>query len=270
VLFIVWSGIEPLQDLLRTQYGRAMSQAGVSLDAAALYTISSARLVQISLLASIGAFILVTVISGNFIVGILLAFLAYLMPRWWVRRQQDNRLQRLEEALPAALDQLMASVRAGLSLPQAIEEASRNTPSPICEEFAVISKEHRLGARLTDALTATQRRVGGRFVPLFTTALRISIDRGGNLPEALKRMSDAFREIWRLEQKMITASAEARKSMRVIGAMPIAIGLLVLVLQPDLLGVLTSSLAGWAVLAVAVLLYTTALAWLRRMLAAQA
>lgn len=261
---------DPLQQQLLQRYTLAQGAADDALRAASIYTMSAARLVQLQLIFSVTALVLALVMSSNIIVSVLAAAFASFLPRWWVAQRQLRRLQRLEEVLPAALDQMTGSVRAGLSLAQALEEVANSGPAPAHEEFAIIVKEHKLGARLIDSIEAARLRIGGRFFPLLATALRISVERGGNLPEAIQRMAESFREIWRLEQKVITASAEARKAMRVIGAMPLVVALLTLVMQPDLIDTLTGSLVGWIVLAAVVALYSIGLLWLQRLLRLEA
>ncbi len=270
VFLLVTSAWEPVRNTLQNRYVIAQGQAEQSLRAAAIYTLTPVRLVQLRALAAVTALFLVLVMSGNLLIGLSSAGLASFVPVWWVEHQRVRRLQRLEEVLPGALDQLTNSVRAGLSLAQAIEEVAQTGPMPANEELAIIAREVQLGSRLVDSIDAAQARIGGRFFPLFATALRMNIERGGNLPEAMQRMGESFREIWRLEQKTITASAEARKSMRVIGAMPAVVALLVFLMQPDLAATLTGSLAGWLVLAVFATFYGVGLFWLKRLMSTQA
>lgn len=270
VFLLLTAAWEPVRNQLQSRYVVAQSNAERSLRAAAIYTLTPIRLVQLRALAAVSALFLVLVMTGSVIVGVLAAGLASFLPQWWVERQRVRRLQRLEEVLPGALDQLTNSVRAGLSLGQAIDEVAQTGPAPASEELAIIAREVQLGSRLMDSIDAAQARIGGRFFPLLATALRMNIERGGNLPEAMQRMGESFREIWRLEQKMITASSEARKSMRVIGAMPAVVALLVFLMQPDLVDTLTGSLGGWLVLAVFALFYAGGLVWLKRLMSTQA
>jgi tight adherence protein B len=270
VFLIVVSAWVPLQQQFKSRYSAAQNSADLALRAAAIYTMTPQRLVQLRGAAALSALVLALAMSGNAVLAILAAVLASFLPKWWVEHKRLKRLQRLEEVLPGALDQLTNSVRAGLSLAQALEEVSGSGPAPANEEFAIIVREHRLGAALIDCIESARMRIGGRFFPLFATSLRMNIERGGNLPEALQRMAESFREIWRLEQKMITASAEARKSMRVIGAMPAFVALLVFLTQPDIIDTLTGSLLGWMVLAVFAAMYAGGLLWLRRLMQMEA
>jgi tight adherence protein B len=255
---------------LRKGYARAQGAANEQLRAASIYTMTGQRLVQLRGFGALGGALVGMLFTGHLIIALVCAVIGALLPKWWVERQQIQRLQKLEEVLPAALDQLTGSVRAGMSLPQALDEVSRTGPDPMNLEFGIISRETRMGARLSDSIISAQHRIGGRFFPLFGTALRMNVERGGNLPEAMQRMSESFREIWRLEQKAITASAEARKAMRVIGAMPLIVGLMVFITQPDIIDTLTGSFPGWLVLAAVAIFYTIGIMWLKKLMSAEA
>jgi tight adherence protein B len=251
--------------IARLRLSTLEASASRDLRAAARGDVSAGSIVRWSLILALIGFV-VGVALTSLIGGIMLAVVGFLAPRRWLKRQQRVRLEQIEEALPSAVDQVVSSVRAGLSLSQALEEASRNLIPPISEEFATIHREVQLGARITDAIASAERRIGGRTFPLFSTALLTNIEKGGNLPEALQRIAEALKEIWRLEQKLITASAEARKATRVISAMPIVIAFMVMVIQPDLAASLTGTAMGWIILFLVLSLYLTGLAWLRRMI----
>lgn len=256
---------DELNKIARLRLSTLEASANLDLRAAARADVSAGSIVRWSLILALIGFV-VGVALTSLIGGIMLAVVGFLAPRRWLKRQQRVRLEQIEEALPSAVDQVVSSVRAGLSLSQALEEASRNLIPPISEEFATIHREVQLGARITDAIASAERRIGGRTFPLFSTALLTNIDKGGNLPEALQRIAEALKEIWRLEQKLITASAEARKATRVISAMPIVIAFMVMIIQPDLAASLTGTVMGWIILFLVLSLYLTGLAWLRRMI----
>jgi tight adherence protein B len=197
------------------------------------------------------------------------ALLIYLTPRALLGYLQRGRLARIEEQLPAALDQIGRSVSAGLSLAQALEEVSESAPEPIRHEFALVSRDHMLGSSLTEAVQNAAERLQSRQFDLVSTALLVNIDKGGDLKKALATISNSMKEIWRLEQKMLTASSEGRKAMLVISVVPLFVLLLVAFLQPDLMSTLTGSLPGYAILLLAGLMYGGGFLWLRRILATE-
>jgi len=204
--------------------------------------------------------------TGSIIVAAVLAGSTIFLPGpifGYLRRQ---RLARFDERLPSALDQIVSSARAGLSLSQALEEVSKTAPAPVSEELSLIVQDQKLGTDLGEAIDSARRRLGSRPFGLVATALLVNREKGGNLPEALQTMSVSLKEIWRLEQKIITASSEGRKAVWVISAVPLFVFFMVITMQPDLAQSLVSSVAGFAILGLATLLYVGGIAWLMRIL----
>lgn len=184
-----------------------------------------------------------------------------------LKHMREKRMERFDEQLPSVLDQLAASARSGLSLPQCIKEVATEGTPPAKQEFALIHKDMQLASGPRAALESARERIGSRSFNLVVSALSVSLERGGNLPEALDQISRSLRELWRLEQKLITASAEGRKAVRMITAMPILLFMLISSTQPELIDALVGDPLGWIVLIVAGLLYGVGYLWVRRMLA---
>jgi tight adherence protein B len=197
------------------------------------------------------------------------ALFIYFTPRTVISYLVTQRLALFDEQLPAALEQIGRSISAGLSLAQAIEEASENAPFPTNEEFGLIAADHRLGSSLSDSIKNAADRLESKQFGLVSTALLVNIEKGGDLKKALHTISESMKEIWRLEQKLITASSEGRKAMMVISIVPLFVLLLVAFMQPMLIETLTGAWAGIAILLAAGLLYTLGLFWLRRILATE-
>lgn len=259
-------GIASLAGTVRRRVESYEAEAQVQLAAARISTVTPQRLLQISAGIGFVVFVLAYVFSKVFWISVIVGALAATLPRRWLAQQRAKRLATLEEQLPDAVDQLVSSVRAGLSLPQAISEAAASTPRPMSEELLQIANEERAGRPLAEAIEAARVRIGGRGFPLVAAALRVSLEKGGNLPQALQRISESLKEIWRLEQRLLTASAEARKAVKVICWLPIGIAAMVFLIQPDLALTLTSTALGWLILFVVGVVYMAGLGWMNRII----
>lgn len=188
------------------------------------------------------------------------------VPQFVFSYMRARRLERFNDQLPDALGVLATSTRAGMSLTQAIEQVAEQMEAPISEEFGMIVQEMRLGSDLGRAIETARTRIGSRTFRLVATALQINREKGGNLPETLDTMASSLQEIWRLDQKLITASAEGRKAVRVISVMPVLLFLFVAAFQPELPAALVGSLPGIAILVLALVLYGAGLWWLNSIL----
>jgi tight adherence protein B len=220
----------------------------------------------ISLVAAAVIGVVVYLISGVWFLALGIGAGSLLLRSPILNYMRRQRITRLEEQLPGALDLLTSYTRAGLSLTQALEELANNTSPPISQELSLIVQEIKVGAEVGKAIESARLRLGSRTFGLAATALQVSREKGGDLTEALERMSAALKEIWRLEQKLITASTEARKATWIISGAPLVIGAMVLTFQPDMAYALVESLWGILFLVLSGAIYGFGLWWLLRSL----
>jgi tight adherence protein B len=109
----------------------------------------------------------------------------YFIPRFYVRRQQNKRLQRFVEQLPDMLNLMVNGLRAGYSTMQAMEAVSRELPSPISDEFRRVVQEMQIGIPMETALDNLLRRIPSDDLDLIITAMNVQREVGGNLAEIL-------------------------------------------------------------------------------------
>ena len=205
-------------------------------------------------------------LSGSLVLALAASAAVVLSPKALLEYIKRERREKLQEQLPAMLDNIASSTKAGLNLMQAFEEASRQMSPPASQELSLMVQDYRLGKDFKSCIESARQRLKSRSFNLVASALSVNIEKGGNLTEAMVTMSASLKEIWRLEQKMLTASAEGRKAVKVISGMPIMIFLMVAFSQPDIVETLTSNFAGWAIITVSVAMYVFAIYWLLRIL----
>ena len=211
-------------------------------------------------------FLLCAVLSRNVLLAVILVVLIWQIPKYIYWHFAKKRTEKFDEHLPVVLDQLTSATRAGKSLSQAINDVSSYAPFPISQEFTQISSDQKLGIDLSTALKSARKRIGSKPFSLAVTAMLVNTDLGGNLPNTMKVMSDSLKEIWRLDQKLHTSSAEGRKGGFILAIMPIVILCIVMLMQPDMITTLFSSVIGYIVLIAAVLTYLGGLFWMYRIL----
>jgi tight adherence protein B len=220
------------------------------------------------LIAGGSGFAVFLALTGSLVLALVATAGAALLPWFFLRRQREAFIARFDEQLPTGLEMLASSARAGLALDQCIAEVGASGPDAVAREFGRISRDIQFGSTTPDALKKARERLASGSFRLATTALLVSIDRGGNLAEALQTIAASLKEIWRLEQKLVTASAEARKAMMIISAIPVFVATVAMIAQPDIAETLTSSLLGLVILTMAMGVYALGIAWTRRLLRA--
>ena len=155
-----------------------------------------------------------------------------LVPVGLVRRQQSQRVKKFEEQLPEALDMLVNALRAGYSLQAAMEFVGNELPAPLGPEFGRFYDEQRLGVEVRTALMRLQERVGTYDIKMFVTALLIQRETGGNLSEVLGNIALLMRERVAFRGQVDTLTAEPKASAKVLTGLPIAVFVLVYVMNP--------------------------------------
>lgn len=177
-----------------------------------------------------------------------------------------RRRARFGEQLPDVLMLVAGALRAGASLPLALRQVAAETRPPAGQEFELILREQRLGASLDQALGSLERRMGGDELRLFTAAIRIAGESGGNLAETLERLADAIRKRLAIEGKIDALTAQGRLQGWIMALLPVAVGLALVAIEPEAMEPLFVTWQGWSVLAVVAGLEMIGLLMIRRIM----
>jgi len=181
-------------------------------------------------------------------VDMLLTPLAVLLlgatPYFYVLVAVRRRLKAFEQQFPDALDMLSSSVKGGMALTAAIQNVAEEMPDPTGDEFKVLADELTFGVDLSDALRHLAERVGSQDVQFFCTALMIQKETGGNLAEVLDGLQKTIRERFRILGQLKTLTAQGRLSGWIVGALPLLLGGVIYIANPDYMGALFNTTLG--------------------------
>lgn len=198
--------------------------------------------------------------------ALLLASLLSAGPWFLIRRVSQKRRQKLEDQLADAMVMFSSAVRAGMSIAQALELLGEDCPKPINQEFRQLTGEYRLGKPLERTLTEAKERLKSENFVLFAAALLASRESGGRLNETVERISKSVMEVQRLQRKVHTETAQARKSaVYMVLVMPVILAAY-WVLSPENVEQLFEPGPGAIILCVAILLDIVAFTWALRIL----
>ncbi len=98
--------------------------------------LSPARFVLGCTGAGLVALLLLTALTGSFLVAMVPAIAVAFLPRAYFARRRRTRLREVQAAWPDGLRDLAASIAAGHSLTQAVTELARHGPPALREAFA--------------------------------------------------------------------------------------------------------------------------------------
>lgn len=215
--------------------------------------------------AALGCFALLA-LAGLWIPGLFVAATAWAFVEGLPRRAQARRGRHFDLQFVDALMGLSNGLKAGMSLPQALEQVARDTAPPVSEEFADILREYGLGKTIDQAFQDAAERIDSRNYDLVTLAFRVGKQRGGNLSEVFEKIAASIREIWRLEEHIRTVSTEGRSSARFMTAMPPLFLLLLWFMDAKSMMLLFTDPVGIGILTAVVLLNVFGQLWIRKIL----
>lgn len=172
----------------------------------------------------------------------------------------ERRRRKFNEQLPEALATMSNALRAGFSISQAFDSVVEQGEKPMCEEFAILQQQLRIGMSFEDALKSLTDRVGSDDLTLVTTALLISRRTGGNVTEIFDKISETIRGRMKIERKVRTLTAQGRMQGMLVSAMPFLLGIALTIMKPGMMVPFFCSFAG--VVSVVVVLALIALGWL--------
>jgi len=155
-----------------------------------------------------------------------------------------KRLKLFGRQFPDALDMLSSSVKGGLALNAAIQNVADEMPDPTGDEFKILADELTFGVDISEALRRLASRVDCSDVRFFCAALMIQKETGGNLAEVLDGLQRTIRERFRILGQLKTLTAQGRLSGWILAALPIALGGIIYMANPDYMRYLVADSMG--------------------------
>jgi tight adherence protein B len=190
----------------------------------------------------------------------------YLLPRWWVGRKRKKYQDKFLEELPNAVEAVVRGVKTGLPLNDSIRVVAKDAKEPVKSEFGRVLDQQAFGLSMTEAVTVLLDRVPLPEVNFFVVVITVQQQAGGNLSEALGNLSRVLRNRKKMKQKIKAMSSEAKASAGIIGALPFLVGLLVSLTTPGYLMPLIETPIGMIWLGVAVVMFSTGIFIMNRMI----
>lgn len=167
------------------------------------------------------------------VVAWLATVLGLMLPLPLLAAAARRRARRLQDQLVDAIDIMVQALRSGHPVMAAISLVAGELPDPIGSEFSLTADEMTYGLDLRDALANLAARVPVADLHYLVVATRVQYGTGGNLAEVLASLAELLRARALTLGKAQALSAEARLSAWVLSLLPVAVALLVHLLNPD-------------------------------------
>ncbi|MGZ6967720.1 MAG: type II secretion system F family protein [Acidimicrobiia bacterium] len=207
---------------------------------------------------------------GMILGGILLAVVAFAIAvasfAATVNVKATRRRKAFEEQLPDSLALIAGGLRAGHSLPQAVDALAQESEAPTCDEFRRVLFETQLGHSLPVALRSLAERIRSEDFEWVVQAIEIQQDVGGDLAAVLDNVTRTIRDRNRVSRQIDTLTAEGRLSAIILFCLPVGMFIFMKVSNPAYFDELTNTLAGNVMLIGGCALLVVGGLWLRRII----
>lgn len=186
------------------------------------------------------------------IFAIGLGILGYFFPAAYVSSKRKARTAKFNAQLVELLGLISNSLKSGYGLMQSFEFASQQLRPPISLEIKRMLREAALGKSAEEAILGLGERIESADLDMVLTAINIQRAVGGNLAEILDNVSFTMRERERIRGELRTLTAQGRMTGIIIGGLPVGIGLLFFLINPDYMGLLFTHTVGRIILLAAI------------------
>jgi tight adherence protein C len=231
--------IVPRSPLEMSRQERRLTQAGIRRrDAPILFT--GAKLVMG--LGFAGFFLASGYMQKQpFLCLLLSLFFGLLAPDMWLNHKIVNRKERIQLALPDALDLMVMCIEAGLSLDQTLARIApelRGNYSDLSDEFQIYTLEVTAGKKRDDALRNLGRRSGTEDLKALTSALMQANRFGVAIAQSLRVFSDSMR----VKRRQRLEERAAKMSIKMLFPLVCCIfpGIFIVLIGPAVLQIIRS------------------------------
>lgn len=183
-----------------------------------------------------------------------------------IRIRLSRRIAAFTGQLELALRLMSSALRVGLGLRQAIALAVDEMPEPSKSEYMRIIGQINIGVSIYDALDDLAERMTGNETRMLARVVRIQSQTGGDLSKILEQLANSIKERRRMKRKISALTAEGRASCFVLVGIPIALALVICLVQPPMGRALFLTNAGHVTLAIAAVLEVCAAVSLNRIM----
>jgi tight adherence protein B len=197
-------------------------------------------------------------------VCIALVLVGVAAPISWVIIKRNTRLTLLGRQLSDALGILCSALRVGQSVQTAMKNVAEEMQEPISREFMRVYRETQYGMTLEASLGAMVKRTKNPDLELMCSAILIQRQIGGNLAQILQNISDTINQRIQMRGEVKTLTSAGRMSGYIIGALPVVIILILMLINPSYIEMFFSTRTGQIMLVISAVLEAIGFLFVRK------
>lgn len=216
---------------------RRARQSGVRADPRTIFALAAG--------AAVGLFLTGWSVTGIWWLGALAAAGGLAAPAAWINHLAGRRAQQVVAQLEELCRQLGQAMRAGMTLQLALEDVAREMPAPLGDDIRQVVRSFRVaGMPLREAIGELDRAAPLPEMALLTSAMRIHIETGANLPDILDGLIRTLHERREMRSVARAATAQGRLEMNILLGMPFFLLLVFRLIAPGYVRPLFGTPAG--------------------------
>ena len=140
----------------------------------------------------------------------------------YVFYQIMERRKQFAEQFPDALEAMVRSLQAGMSMDAAMRAVADDFSAPLADEFRRMNRQVQLGVPFSTTLRDFQRRVGIPEAQYFCATVIVQRETGGALADILSQLARIMRRRTMFQGKLKAMTSESRFTAWFIGGAPLA------------------------------------------------
>ncbi|MDA8746058.1 type II secretion system F family protein [Rubripirellula amarantea] len=197
---------------------------------------------------------------------LVVLYLLFIAPRLIISWRLARARRRLRDQLVTASRGLADGVRSGLSLAKAINATADETQLPLRHTLWSIHLQYNRGKPLSEAIADAKQELDLDSFTLLANAVLVSLEKGGQIPDALERISVSLAENQRLERKIDSETATGQAVVATLALFPVLFVGVFFLVDPEGMGQVFTTLYGQLLVAAVIMLTYGAMVWSKKIM----
>lgn len=191
--------------------------------------------------------------TRNLWIGVGAGAAGLIIPLLVLKRLEVIRRKKFASQIVDGLMILSSSLKAGLSLLQALEELVGEMPAPISQEFNLVTRQMQMGVSLEDSLISLKRRMRVEELDMVVSSVLIARETGGDLTATFSRVVYTIQERNKLIGRVNSLCVQAKLQGAIMFLLPVVFGIFVYRINPNFFDVFFQDNFGKGLMAYAVI-----------------
>ncbi len=172
------------------------------------------------------------------------AIVGLLLPIGFAIYARTSRQTAIMNQLPGMADELSRCARSGRNLEHSFRLVAADTPSPLGDELRLSARRMEMGLDVGSAVKDLAARTGVSTLTMFSSALAVHQDTGGDLISVLERLATAVRDRLHFVSRQRAATIASRMGAILMVVIPVLVMGFYLFRDPNYLNSLLNSFWG--------------------------